>query len=402
MVNAKLAELIQIGRISFGLWEAIMRIVSVSVLVLSGIALTGCGAGEFGDTTCATISITDPCVTAATSTTTTTTTTPIVPLPVGVTPSTNTGNTTTLTTGDQTIALEFSNLISPTAGSRSALTEGTGTAKLAIDTETSGNTSWPIPKTMAEYVAGTVAKGDHGPGGLLGATYHEYRDIDFTHDEELQVWHWTDSYVTQYRDLAAGGEAAHQAWSFGGNATATMPAGGAVTYTGDYGATAKTWNWVNDAAKSSIQTIDSNGSWAIEGTSSIDVDFAAHTVLGTLTPHTWTGWKSMNGETGLEAVDAGNPLGKNFQAYMDDNVIINGTITGNKMSGGKAKLDIAAGWVNGTNPAYAGFFGPSATEIAGAFNFVAINPDPIGSHPPINNDRRGYIQESGVFHGYRP
>jgi hypothetical protein len=321
-----------------------------------------------------------------------------VPIPVGVGTSTNTGNTTTLATGDQTIALEFANLISPATGSVSTLTEVAGspnTGTIAIDTKTAGNGSWPIPKTMTEYVSGTT-----GPGGLVGATYHEYRAINSPNDEELQVWHWTESYVTQYRDVTgAGGEARHQAWSFGGNATATMPVGGIVTYNGDYGATALTWNWVNDPAVSSTQTVNANNSWAIRGTSSITANFGARTILGTLTPVTWTGWASMNSGTGFTDVGATAGGDPNHQAFMADQVIIRGTITGNRMTGGTASLDPAAGWVNGTNPAYAGFFGATANEIAGAFNFVAVDPNPTGSNPPINDDRRGYIQESGVFHG---
>ena len=39
---------------------------------------------------------------------------------------------------------------------------------------------------------------------------------------------------------------------------------------------------------------------------------------------------------------------------MDDNVVLNGTITGNTVSGA-ARLDPAQGWINGTNPMYAGF-----------------------------------------------
>jgi C-lobe and N-lobe beta barrels of Tf-binding protein B len=381
-----------------------MRLASVSALVLTGFALAACAPGEMGDTTCANLNIapTGPCVAAATSTGSgsATTTTPIVPIPTGTGTSTNTGNTTTLGTGDQTVALEFANLVSPSAGSISTLTETSApnTAKLAIDTKSSGNSGWPIPKTMNEYVAGTLARGNRGPGGLAGATYKEYRVADLTNDEELQVWHWTNSYVTQYRDVTAGGgEARHQAWSFGGNATAAMPGGGIVTYNGDYGATAKTWNWV-DAPGNLTQTISANGSWSIEGTSRIVADFGAHTIVGNLTPQTWTGWQTLNGASGFFTVDATNPLDKNFQQFMNDDVIINGTITGNKMTNGTASLNPTAGWVNGVNPAYAGFFGPSASEIAGAFSFVALSPVPSGSHPPINDDRRGFIQESGVFH----
>ena len=388
-----------------------MRLASVSALVLTGFALAAC-TGANGDTTCGTLNIPDngPCLAAGTSTSSGsgTTTTPVVPLPINTGTSTNTGNTTNLATGDQTLALEFANVVSPSTGSLSKLTETAGTpntAKLAIDTQTTGNSGWPIPKTMNEYVAGSIAKGNRGPGGVVDptVTYKEYRAADMTNDEELQVWHWTDSYVTQYRDTTggSGGEARHQAWSFGGNATAAMPGGGAVTYNGEYGATSLTWSWIDDP-NNVLQTISANGSWSIEGLSTINVDFGAHTVLGTLIPKTWTGWQSMHNTTGFATVDATNPLDINFQPFMDDNVTIKGTITGNKMTNGTAELDPTKGWVNGINPAYAGFYGPSATEIAGAYSFVALSPAPTGSHPPINNDRRGYVQQSGVFHAHNP
>jgi hypothetical protein len=51
---------------------------------------------------------------------------------------------------------------------------------------------------------------------------------------------------------------------------------------------------------------------------------------------------------------------------------------------------------------YAGFFGngaPNPLEVTGVYNFVAVIPAPIGGEPPINNDRRGFVQQSGVFHG---
>jgi hypothetical protein len=213
----------------------IMRLGSVSALVLTGFALAACGGGEFGDTTCGTLDIaaSGPCVAAATPTTGGgTTVVPIVPVPTGTGTTTNVGNPTALSRGDKTIALEFANLISPTGGSQSTLTETSApnTAKLAIDTKAATNASWPVPKTMKEYVAGTNFTGGVG----LGGTYKEYRDISNDAsgnmvDEELQVWHWGSSYGTQYRDATGGaGDARHQAWSFGGTATpvASMPTGG--------------------------------------------------------------------------------------------------------------------------------------------------------------------------------
>ena len=376
-----------------------MRFASVSVLVLSGFALAAC-TGE--ETTCGTITIspTGPCVTNGTSTSAAAAVVPVVPVPTGTGTSTNTGNTTTLATGDRTIALEFANLISPTTGSSSKLTVALlpSTAKLEIDTKAASNAAWPIPKTMNEYVFGT------GAGVGLGGTYKEYRAISNDpagnlNDEELQVWKWTNSYATQYRDATSGGgEARHQAWSFGGTATAvaSMPVGGTVNYVGRYGATSKTWNWIDDTTV--VKTISANNSWRVEGSSAISANFGTGTMTGTLTPQTWTAYQSLNGATGFATVNSGAVGNPNHMTFMDDNVAIQGTITGNTATG-TASLDISQGWVNGVNPMYAGFFGATANEVTGAYNFVAVLPDPVGGVRPINDDRRGFVQQSGVFHG---
>jgi hypothetical protein len=378
-------------------------------LVLTGFALAACGGGgDFGDTTCGNLDIpaTGPCLAAGASTSSGsgsgTTTVPIVPPPTGTGTTTNTGNTTTLATGDKTVALEFGNLISPATGSSSKLTEIAGSpnqAKLAIDTKTATNNTWPIPKTMDEYPAGTAATAGLG----LGGAYKEYRALSYDaagtlNDEELQVWHWGNSYATQYRDVTAGGgDARHQAWSFGGSATpvASMP-GGIINYTGRYGATAKTWGWVDPT--NAGRTMSMNGSWQVQGAASVQADLGANTMSGTLTPGTWTGYQSMNGATGRATVTASNLADPNFNPYMNDNVILKGTIAGNTVTG-TAKLDPAQGWVSGVSPMYAGFYGAAANEVTGAYNFVAVSPDPIGGQPPINDDRRGFVQQSGVFHG---
>ena len=79
---------------------------------------------------------------------------------------------------------------------------------------------WPMPKTMDEYEFGTNATGGIG----LGGDYKEYHILNGqTSDEELQVWTWGSSYGTQYREVAGGGDARRQAWSFGGTRTANMP-----------------------------------------------------------------------------------------------------------------------------------------------------------------------------------
>ena len=59
--------------------------------------------------------------------------------------------------------------------------------------------------------------GGVGLGGRLQGIPHS--STDATSDEELQVWTWGNSYGTQYREEAGGGEARRQAWSFGGTRT---------------------------------------------------------------------------------------------------------------------------------------------------------------------------------------
>ena len=378
-----------------------MRIGSVSLLVLAAFALAACeGTPTTGSTASATaaglcgLACPDPVVAGD-------------PTPPVVTPdpndpdNTNVGNPTVLdpATTDVTIALESAVLKSPAGGSRSVLTQTAGspnTARLQIDTRTANNSNWPIPKTMDEYVFGTNATLGTG----LGGTYKEYRILTADEsgaalDEELQVWNWTNSYGTQYRDVGGGSEARRQAWSFGGNRTAAMPVAGSANYTGEYGATSKTWNWIDDSDPG--KTITANNSWRVQGISNITANFgAAGTITGTLTPQTWTAFQTLGGASGDQTVNAGAILDPNWVSFMNDNVVLAGTITGNTVTG-TASLDPAAGWVSGTNPMYAGFFGAGATEVTGVYNFLAVGPDPIGGEPPICCDRRGYVQQSGIF-----
>jgi C-lobe and N-lobe beta barrels of Tf-binding protein B len=254
---------------------------------------------------------------------------------------------------------------------------------------------------MNEYVYGTNASGGAG----LGGTYKEYRAFSNdpaagVFDEELQVWHWGNSYGTQYRDVTgAGGEARHQAWSFGGTATPTanMPTGGTASYNGRYGATSKTYSFIDD--NNPLRKLSANGSWQVEGASNINVDFGTAQMTGTLTPQTWRGYETLNGGVGRTTVLSSNTADPNFSGFMNDNVILKGSVTGNTISNGTAELDPNQGWLSGVNPMYAGFFGAAGpNEVTGVYNFVAVNPEPIGGVRPINDDRRGFVQQSGVFH----
>lgn len=221
-----------------------MRIGSVSLLVLSAFALAACEETPTTGSTASNATLDlcglncpDPALTDDSATP------PVTPTDPTALPNTNVGNSTKHTTGDTTIVLESAVLKSPANGSHSKLTLTSGTpntAKIQIDTKTSNNSNWPIPKTMDEYQYGTDATGGAG----LGGTCKEYRsltatDTGTTVDEELQVWTWDYSYGTQYREVAGGGDARRQAWSFGGTKTAAMPSGGTANYTGRYGATSK-------------------------------------------------------------------------------------------------------------------------------------------------------------------
>jgi hypothetical protein len=337
--------------------------------------------------------------------------TTLTPVPVTTTPPPNVGNATTLATGDPTIALEKSVLVSSKANPAfSTLTIGTApsTATFAIDPKSPNSALWPASKTLDEYAFGSTSSGGVG----LGGTYKEYRALSTSSagnaaDEELQVWNWKYSYGTQYRDIsAAGGEASHQAWSFGGTRTkaAAMPTSGSAVYNGQFGATAKTWSWIN--TKNPAQTVDFNNIWRVNGNSQLTANFATGGFTGILTPTNWNAIAALNGGTGFTDVAANTATpDANHHPFMDSKIILNGTIATNATTGnavtGTASEDPNDGWVtNGTlNPMYAGFFGPTANEVTGIFNVEAVSPQPTGGIIPINDDRRGFIEMSGVFNG---
>jgi hypothetical protein len=331
--------------------------------------------------------------------------------------STDGGNTTNLTpaTADTTIALESSVYQRPSSGtSLSLLTAGTSptttTAQILgptkptaltirVDTNTSTNGNWPTPVQMTEYVPGSTAvdptgNNNGGTDCLPNCGYREYRALSATRDEELQVWAWNESYATQYRNASGGGEATQQAWSFGGNRTAVtgMPVAGSATYNGRFVATAKSSNWI----KPSGANIDPNGLWRVQGASSVTADFGALTVDGTLTPETWesfqqgvSGWYTWNVGT------AGTVAEPDYEIY-NAQVALEGTITGNTYTG-TAALD--GTFVSGDNPMHGGFFGAGASETTGIFNVYGVDPDPIGGSAGINDDRRGFLTINGAFNG---
>ena len=321
--------------------------------------------------------------------------------------STDGGNTTNLTpaNADVTIALKSSVLDQPASGTslskllNDPLSGPPTTQKIVIDTNTSSNGSWPTPVTMNEYLPGSNAPDPTGNGNGGSVTYNEYRAISNTpgqeRDEELQVWAWNDSYATQYRNAASGGEASQQAWSFGGNKTALtdMPVSGSATYNGRFVATAKSSNWI----KPSGADIDPNALWRVQGASTVTANFGpAGTVTGTLTPETWESFQQGVSDWYTWTVGTVGTVAEPDYEIYNAQVALAGTITGNTYAG-TATLD--GTFVSGDNPMYGGFFGTGASETTGIFNVYGVDPDPIGGSAGINDDRRGFLTINGAFNG---
>lgn len=311
--------------------------------------------------------------------------------------------------------------------SKLTITGTPSTAKLQIDTKLpdAQNNLWPIAKELKEYAYGTNTNDPTIATRNLGGTYKEYRALSYntdgsSADEVLQVWNWGESYGTHYRDLTSGGEAGHQAWTFGGNKTplADMPTTGTVTYNGRFGSTAKTSNWEDP---SNGRIVSANNIWRVTGAATGTADFATGNFNATLTPEAWNAYASLNGGKGFTFVSAGgtndainSAADVNYNQYMNDKIILKGTIaanpltnvaTGNTITGSAEMQTVETatgtdnGWVTNesSNPFYGAFFGPTANQVTGVFNLEAVGPDPVGGDIPINDDRRGFIQQSGVF-----
>jgi C-lobe and N-lobe beta barrels of Tf-binding protein B len=392
-----------------------MRFVSLFAVLATSTALSGCAGG---DGSALSLAISGPvcgvnapnCATPApTPAPVTTNVTPPPPPP-------NTGNNATVATGDGTIALEEGVIVStkPTpALSKLTLVAATGstpaTAKIEIDTKSVNKALWPTAKTMDEYAFGTATTVGGLGASSVGGNYKEYRSYSRNSagtaiDEELQVWSFNHSYVTQYRDVTKGGApATHQAWSFGGTKTpaAAMVLKGSGTYTGKWGATAVTSNYID--SKDPSQTLSHNNNWTVIGDSSLIANFITGDFTGTLTPTDWQAWANLNNGVGWQTVHVATDTSPNLATFMKDHVYLKGTITNNATTGnsivGTASLEPY--WLvnSTTNSMYAGVFGPNGEEISGVFGLEAADPSPIGGNYPINDDRRGYISMSGVFNG---
>jgi C-lobe and N-lobe beta barrels of Tf-binding protein B len=330
------------------------------------------------------------------------------------------GNTTNLNaaTSDTTIAIESSRIVDPSgnATSLSLLTAGTSPATttaqilsgtkptkltIRIDTNSDTNGEWPTPIQMTEYPTGTNAPDlTGGNNGGAGANYREYRvysnQVGQERDESLQVWAWTDSYATQYRNTPSGGEAIQQAWSFGGNKTPlTDPqlTGGTATYNGRFVATAKTENYV----KPSGADIDPNALWRVQGASTLTANFGAGgTVNGALTPETWTSYQEGISGTYMKTVGSAGTIAQPDYGFYNTTVDLNGTITGNTYAG---TADLSGPFISGDQTMYGGFFGTGASETTGVFHVNGVDPYPVGGEGGINDDKRGYLTINGAFNG---
>lgn len=333
------------------------------------------------------------------------------------------GNETSLSSGDTTIALESGKLVQPedeTSLSRLTVTASPSKAKLEVDTKTGSNNTWLEPQEMDEYTPGSNANNIFSPANLGAASYKEYRNISGTglgRDEELQVWNFGNSYATQYRNVA-GGVAVQQAYSFGGarTAIAEMPASASATYAGRFGTTAAASNWIDpDQQVPEEEIIARNNSFATNGSASINADFGAQTVQGTLQTervrfHNGRQFLNYDVATGKLYTQGGGVYQKanangvfvdaiaNAPDFYRTPIRLNGTITGNTYQG-VARL--GDGFVNADNPMYGGFFGPNAAETTGAFSVRGVAVGPIGGEYPIENDRRGYLSHTGIFNAGR-
>lgn len=363
--------------------------------------------------------------------------------------------------------------------------------QIQFNTNTASNGLWPTTKTLTYSDYGTCqtettnlkampgfsniqvtnnvdpanpGKCLGGAGGTgLGGNYKLYRSQTPTYDEELQVWAWTESYATQYRDVTASGtDPQHQAWSFGGNYTtaAAMPTSGIVFYAGQWTGTAKTTQFdpntssvtapLLDAAGNPVfsngvlqtisisQTVAPSNDWRVSGTSTLKADFGLGQLTGKLHSTNWQGNDKNNSFTNVDPDNAqnyfnacvagnaaicnvttqvGQAATQNYlnwrQSFMSSDVVMSGKITTdptnaakpNQVSNGTVGMDANNGWI--TDAAYsnmsAGFFGAVTAgkpkEVTGAFALKSTISGPNSGNAGINSDKRATIEMSGIFNG---
>jgi len=310
-------------------------------------------------------------------------------------------------------------------GSRS--TDGSGRAQLNISSDEKTATVAIDPgknigfggqQTLANFVPPPTLPSPTAPNTMTGtnANYSEYRKITATTDSELQYWRFNTSnntdplndpkygYAAHYRDAKSG----QDAWFFGGtDATdpTTITLLPTANYTGQYVFAATTSGW-GDAE--SYQTAD--GQWRGNGTASLTADFGNARFGGTLTPQYWEKYENadtitVNPNTRDVTVNVTTttalPGSLDIREFHTADITLNGTISGNKISGDPNNaVDIGSGqFVTGERALQGGFYGNNAEQITGVFATYGVLPNPSGSNIGINDDRRKTIDIQGVFHG---
>lgn len=410
-----------------------MRIYSAFALFASALALSACGGGS-SDMVSGVNGLSLNC--DLSQTTCGQSTTPTTPTPTPTGPGTAAGGGAAggndadidVKTGDTAMVMESGKLVLPESGTSLAKLSATNAEVLGatkptsisydIDTNTASNSAWAVSRPMTEYQYGSNHVDAWDTGNRGGSSYREYRlatnEVATQRDDLLQLWAWTDTYATHYRNAIAQ----QDSWSFGGNKTlvTSMPTGGTATYTGRYVGTATTDGFVVPP----YQPIDPNADWRVQGSSVVNANFATGAVTGLITPETWTQFnttlaayftQNTNGNYYINDTLAGNS--KNaaanlvisgndygvipyFPTIYDTQITLAGAITGNSYQG---TATLSAPWATGTSVMYGGFFGPTATETTGVFDAYGTAFDPIGGATGLNGDRRAHIDIRGAFHG---
>ena len=277
---------------------------------------------------------------------------------------------------------------------------GVETAEVAVDVNQGGLT-WSDMQTMTLF-RNTIASLPGVPE--LGGNYSEYRHIASDSDAELQLWEFNHSSVAQYSvyfdDSAPNNN--NVALFFEGNPTdeANLPAATA-TFNGQFGGVAVASNWIErqravddpcDPGNPAGFFWSPNGTWRVTGDTQIVADFAAGTVNGSITNTTWRHFEpsqtSPDGYITITPAETSRP----FHDYT-----MTGTIDGNTYSG--QVLGPVGQFVTGDNALQGGFFGPNAEETAGIVRSFTTTPQPSDGISPNEENRRGFIDIRGVFHG---
>jgi hypothetical protein len=306
-----------------------------------------------------------------------------------------------------------------------------------------------VPSTLYDLADPSTSGSSH-----LGGEYNEYRaysqDQAVPYDESLQIWTWGKSYAAQYRDVTSGGgTAGHQAWVFGSanggtkSTSAELPPAGSLSFRGKYTSTVETKNF-DEQDVVAFQTMTENGVWSSTGDANMKVTFSGATaqVEGTLDPDLWRKYRDADSHKGFGYIDVdaaqameldlrtnprpilipqpGDPIdpdkftldqAENYTNYMvnreflDVPILLSGTLTatatGNTITG-QTSIGQNQGWVTNTNTnlLYGSVFGTAATgyEVTGVFNVEGTIPSPIGGNIAINDDRRAFVNHSGIFH----